>query len=334
MGDVQTTMGLMEYMKGFNEDSTGWTRYNQGSDGDTLNHTATGMNIVTNRADMRLDLMARNLARGFADLFNMMLKLVCQYQDKEAVVRLRGKWVSVDPRTWKNGFAVTINVGLGTGNRDQQVKQLMALLMEQKQGMQIGIATPENIYNSEIELVKALGFKSADKFWSDPQKNPPPQQPNPEMLKIQAQSQADQQKLQAQDQQHQREMHQKMQLAQFTQQAQDAQTQHQNELQAERERMKMQMDAELAMQKAQIEDAARARELEFERFKAQLQAETQIYIAQLGAGSAQPVETNGNPDNVTNALATSIDGFRAAIEKMGQPKTIIRGPDGRAQGIA
>jgi hypothetical protein len=125
-----------------------------------------------------------------------------------------------------------------------------------------------------------------------------------------------------------------MQLAQFTQQAQDAQVQHQNQLQAAREQQKMQMDAELAMQKAQLEDAARARELDFERYKADLTAQTQIYIAQLTAGSTAPVETDGDPNNVSNALAASIDGFRAAIEKMGQPKTIIRGPDGRAQGIA
>ena len=308
MGDLQTTMGLMEYMKGFNEDSTGWTRYNQGSDGDSLNQTATGMNIVTNRADMRLDLMARNLARGFSDLFNMMLKLVCQYQQKEDVIRLRGKWVAIDPREWTNGFSVTINVGLGTGNRDQQVKQLMALLMEQKQGLQIGIATPENIYQSEIELVKALGFKSADKFWTDPQKNPMPQHPNPEMMKIQAQTQADQQKLQAQDQQHQRELQMKMQLAQFTQQAQDAQTAHQNELQAAREQQKMQMEAQLSHQKALLEDAARQRELEFERWKAELEASVRIQVAQITAQQAMNIAGMNAEVAAANTLNQDLSG--------------------------
>ena len=37
---------------------------------------------------------------------------------------------------------------------------------------------------------------------------------------------------------------------------------------------------------------------------------------------------------MNNALAASIDGFRAALEQMSKPKTIVRGPDGRAQGIA
>jgi hypothetical protein len=247
MGDLQTTMGLIEYMKGYNEDSTGWTRYNQGTDGDSLNQTATGMNIVTNRADMRLDLMARNLARGFADLFKMMLKLVCQYQDKEAVIRLRGKWVSVDPREWTNGFSVTINVGLGTGNRDQQVRQLMALLMEQKQGVQIGIATPENIYNSEVELVKALGFKSADKFWTDPQKNPAPPHQDPNMIKVQAESQARQAELQQELTLEREKMQLKVQSDHAEQTFQAQQVMQQQQLEAQRMDREMQVKAQLEM---------------------------------------------------------------------------------------
>jgi hypothetical protein len=203
----------------------------------------------------------------------------------------------------------------------------------QKEGMAIGVATPENIYQAGKELAKAMGFKSPDKFLTDPAKNPQPQQPNPDMMKIQAQSQSDQQKMQMLDQQHQRELQQKMQLAQFTQQAQDAQVSHQNQLQAEREQQKMQMDAQLSHQKALLEDAARQRELDFEKWKAELQAQTQIYLAQLTAGSTAPVDTGGNADNVSSALAVAIDGFRASIDKMNAPKTIIRGPDGRAQGI-
>jgi hypothetical protein len=34
-----------------------------------------------------------------------------------------------------------------------------------------------------------------------------------------------------------------------------------------------------------------------------------------------------------DALAVAIQGFTAALEQMRQPKTIVRGPDGRATGI-
>lgn len=334
MGDMQTAMGLMEYMKGYTEDSTGWTRYNSGTDGDSLNHTATGVNIVTNRADMRLDLMARNLSKGFSDLFNMMLKLVCQYQQKEDVIKLRGKWVPIDPREWRNGFTVTINVGLGTGNRDQQIQQLMMLLQMQEKGLAIGVSSPETIYQTSKELIKALGYKTPDKFLVDPAKNPPQQQPNPEMVKAQSQMQVEQMKAQLQDQQHQREMQLQVEVERMKQEFQDQQAAHQKQLEAERDARKAELDAQVEMHKQALEAQKREQEIAFEKWKAELQAQTQIYIAQLGAGSQEPVETNGDPNNVSNALAASIDGFRAAIEQMNRPKTIVRGPDGRAAGIA
>ena len=85
--------------------------------------------------------------------------------------------------------------------------------------------------------------------------------------------------------------------------------------------------------KAELDAQLEAQRIEFEKWKAELQAQTQIYIEQMKLGSQQPVETNGDPENLSNALAASIDGFRVALEQMNRPKQIVRGPDGRAQGI-
>ena len=161
VGDSQLAMAMMEQMTGFLEDSTGWTRYNSGNDGDSLNQTATGVTQITSRADMRLDLIARNFAEGFRDLFRLMLKLVSQYSNKEEVIRLRGEWVNIDPREWRNAFDCTINVGLGTGNKDQLVGHLSMLAQHQQAGMQIGIATPENLYQTAAELTKAKAASAA-----------------------------------------------------------------------------------------------------------------------------------------------------------------------------
>jgi hypothetical protein len=330
-GDLQNAMNMLEYAKGFNEDSTGWTRYNQGTDGDSLNQTATGYTGVTNRADMRLDLIARCFATGFKDLFNMMLKLTSQYQQKEDVIKLRGDWVSIDPREWKNGFTTTVNVGLGTGDRDQQIKRLMAMLQEQKQGgLQMGIATPENVYNSEVELVKALGFKSADKFWTDPAKNPPPKTPSPEEIKVQGQMQIEQMKGQLADQQHQREVQADMQLEQHKQQMQAQENALQNQLEAQREQQRQQLEAQVNAHKAMLDAAAREQEIVFEKWKAELDAQTQIYVEQLKLGSKETPDDTGD---MNNALAVAIDGFKQSLENMNRPRQIVRGPDGKAQGI-
>jgi hypothetical protein len=118
-GNVGETMSMMEYMKGYNEDATGWSRQSQGNDPSSLNkpETATKANIVTNKADMRVDLIARNFAEGFVDLFKKMLKLVLPVPEQESSGPLSGQWVDMDPREWRNQFDVSINVGLGLGTR-------------------------------------------------------------------------------------------------------------------------------------------------------------------------------------------------------------------------
>ena len=299
-GDSQLGMSMLEYMKGYQEDSTGWTRYNQGADGDSLNSTATGVTIVTNRADMRLDLIARNFAQGFRDLFRLMLKLVSQYDQRESVIRLRGQWVSVDPREWRNGFDCDIHVGLGTGDRNQQIQHLMALLQQQQMGLQFGTATPENVYQAQQELVKALGYKSADKFFTDPAKAPPkPPPPNPEEIKAQAAMQLEQVRqqgvmqvkqaeLQADIQRFQAQAQTEMQRIQMEAQAQQVSAQSALQVQAAnderdsaREQARVQLDAELKRMEAEHKAVMDRERLEFERWKAELESQTQIYIAQL-----------------------------------------------------
>jgi len=330
-GDTQLGMSLLEYMNQFNEESSGWTRYNQGSDADSLNHTLGGVNIITNRADMRLDLIARNFAEGFRELFRMMLKLCSQYTQKEQIVNLRGEWFPCNPREWRNGFEVSINVGLGTGNKDQQVAHLMALRQQQDMGLQIQTATPENVYQAQAELVKALGFKSADKFFTDPAKGAPrPPQPGPmeiEQMKAQMKAQTDTQAKQAEIQVERERMQMQAQV-----------DTHRQQVEAQQKTAEVAAEMQLEQYKAAQADAQHQRDIEFERWKAELQAQTAIYLEQLkmqaaGAGQAAPVVAQ-TPDGTNDALAVAIEGFRAALEQMGRPKTIIRDAAGRAQGIA
>lgn len=283
-GDSQLGMGMLEYMKGFQEDSTGWTRYNQGTDGDSLNQTATGVNLVTNRADMRLDLIARNFAQGFRDLFRMMLKLVCQYEQREQIIKLRGEWFPVNPREWINGFDCEVNVGLGTGNKDQTIAHMMALLQQQTFGLQVGTATPENVYQAQQELTKAMGFKSADKFFSDPAKMPPkPPPPHPDMIKAQSAMQLKQMELQADAQKFQAQMQIQMQAEERQHAAKMAEMQASLDVQRsndERDAMREQARIQLEAQAAEADRAHKER-------MAEMQAAVDKYRADLDAQIAQ-----------------------------------------------
>lgn len=277
-GDSQLGMGMLEFMKGFQEDATGWTRYNSGSDGDSLNQTATGVTQIVNRADMRLDLIARNFAEGFRDLFRLMLKLVSQYQQKEDVVKLCGQWVPINPREWRNGFNAVINVGLGTGSKDQLVGHLTMIGQQQAQGLQIGIATPENILETARELTKAVGFKNVDKFWTDPKKSPQPQKPDPEQIKAQAQMQVEQMKAQVKAQADEAARAHELALERERMQLQAQVDTHRQEVEAQQKALELQNTRELEQFKAQLT-------MQVDQYKAQLQQETAVMLAKINAES-------------------------------------------------
>ncbi|WP_343577949.1 hypothetical protein [Pseudomonas sp.] len=292
--DIATSMQLMEYMQEDLENKTGWTRYSQGNDNKNLNETATGVNIITNRADMRLDLIARNFAEGYVELFKQILKLTCQYQDKKQVVKLTGGWVEIDPREWRNQFDVTINVGIGMGNKDQKVQHLMMLGQAQAQGMAIGIANPENIFNAATEMAKQLGFKNPEKFFTDPSKQPPQNKPDPEQIKAQGQMQIEQAKIQAQAQLKQMELQHQAQLEQLKREYELKTEQARMQLQAEvdvnrqqaeaqQQALKAQQQAELDALKEQQETERTRMQLEFDQWKTLQDNQTKVLVAEIQA---------------------------------------------------
>jgi len=310
--DIGNSMQMMEYMQQDLENKTGWTRYSQGNDSGSLNDTATGVNVITNRADMRLDLIARNFSEGYVDLFKLILKLVCQYQQKEQIVKLTGGWVPIDPREWSNQFDVCINVGIGMGNKDQKIQHLTMLGQVQAQGLAIGIATPDNIYHAATELSKQLGFKNADKFFTDPSKTPPQQKPDPEQMKAQAQMQVEQMKLQSSTQLKQMEL-------QHNAQLDDAKRNHELQLETAKMQMQAQVDANRqqveadqktleSQQKAQL-DALQEQQkteqlrmqLEFNQWKTVADNETKVLVAQIQAHTSMSnaqtsADNKGAPD--------------------------------------
>lgn len=199
---------LMEYLDTIKENRTGVTRYNQGIDANSLNKTATGINIIQNASMQRIELIARVFAEtGVKDLFYAIFELVLKHENKKQVVRLRNEWVPIDPREWKNKYDMTVAVGIGNGNKDQDAAHLMSLMQIQQQMFMAGLPTVtlQNLYNSAAEYAKAIGRKNAQAFFTDPQGQAMPQKPDPkieeakikqdtELRKAQIKAQADLQK--------------------------------------------------------------------------------------------------------------------------------------------
>jgi hypothetical protein len=255
-----SSFGMVEYMDSMKEKRTGVTAYNQGLDANSLNKTATGVAQIMNASQQRIELVARTFAEtGVKELFKLVHRLVRTTLTKPDIVRMRNKWVEVDPREWEDRNDLSISVGLGAGNKDQQLAHLMSILGMQKEAIQIGLTSPDKIYNSLAKLTQNAGFKNPEEFWTNPSDNPQGQQPpqqDPSDKLIQGQLAIEQQKAQSD-----------MQLSQQKAQAQLAQEQERskNDIIIERERIVAQA--------------------ELERFKAQLKAETDLAIAQLKAQS-------------------------------------------------
>jgi len=246
-----SSFGMVEYMDSMKEKRTGITAYNQGLDSNSLNKTATGVAQIMNASQQRIELVARTFAEtGVKELFKLVHYLVRTTLTKPDIIRLRNKWVEVDPREWKARKDLSISVGLGAGNKDQQLVHLTSILNMQKEAIAVGLTNPEKIYNALAKLTQNAGFKNPEEFWVNPANTPEQEgqkedKPSEAEIMIQGQLQIEQQKAEAQLQQEQ--------------------VRSQNDVIIEREKI--------------------AAQAELERFKAQLRAETDLAIAQIKAQS-------------------------------------------------
>ena len=171
------------------EKRSGVPKQNAGLNPDTINKshtTATSTNQMMAAGTQRIELIARNFAEGVKEIFRNILAVVCEYQDREKIIRLRGKFVPMNPREWTTKYDATVQVGLGTGNQDQRLQVLQQVLAVQEKmigqgGM--GLVTPQNIFNTLEKYLENAGYKDATQFFNNPSTQPPQppkqQQPDP-----------------------------------------------------------------------------------------------------------------------------------------------------------
>jgi hypothetical protein len=175
---VQSTFGqampMLEYMDSVQAKRTGVNDAQQGMDPDVLsNVTAAAVAAMMKSNSGKLELIARIFAEtGVKSLFKGILYLLGKYQDKPKIVRMRGKYVQFDPRTWANEYDVSVNVGLGSGDRDQKLTMLQMVLAKQEQIIQqYGPANPlvsvGQYRNTLARFIEAAGFKDATAFMNE-----------------------------------------------------------------------------------------------------------------------------------------------------------------------
>jgi hypothetical protein len=328
------SMPMLDYVQGMRENRTGVSRTSMGLNPDSLNNTATGRALDQSSAMQRIELIARIIAETLIKpIFQGILKVLTDGEMEKMCFRLRDEFVEYDPNEWRDQYDMTINVGLGTGDTMQKAAQLQSVYQMQMAGMQVGLATPKELYHTASKIIENSGFKDVQNFVVDPSKQPPqpPQSPLPlqiEQMKMQAEAQKFQAQAQTDAQRFQAQAQQSIQLEQMKAQAKLQEIQANLELQAsndqrdgEREMMKAQFDAQLAEVKTQLD-----------RYKIDQDNQTKIMIAQIGAQQqVQVPEANGQTESAITAI---IQGLQAMIQTMNAPKQVIRDNTGRAIGIA
>ena len=300
----QVALPMLEYVDRIGQKRTGVNEQTQGLDPNALNKTATGAQILMSAAQQRIKFIARIFAEtGVKALFQLVHQLTLQHSRQAELVRLRGEWVPVDPRTWVKRNDLQISMNLGLGDRAQQLAFLSSVRQMQMEGLQIGVANPGNVFNTQARMMRAAGYKDVTEFFQDPRQMPP-QQPPPDPVQVQIQleqaraqaqaqaqmaieqmrQQADAQKFQAEQQFKAQAEAAKLQADQMRKQA-ELEVQAANDLRdAERARMQAEMDAQLERMKLDAERANAELSAATERYRAELQSQTQILIEQMKLG--------------------------------------------------
>jgi hypothetical protein len=175
---VQSSAGqsfpMLEYLDTVQAKRSGVSEASQGLDPNILqNVTATAVAAMSSSAGGKIELIARIFAdTGVSSLMKGILHLLCKYQDKERIIKVNNKYVPMNPREWNTQYNVTVNVGLGTGSKQEQLGVMQMVLEKQEQMLtQYGLGNPlvsiKQYRDTLAKFVNMAGFKDESGFIKD-----------------------------------------------------------------------------------------------------------------------------------------------------------------------
>ena len=282
IGDI---LPVIDHFEASKETRSGISRASTGLDPDILQNTTKGAFMENlNRASQKMEMITRLLAEtGVKESVLQVHALLNRHQDQARTVQLRGKWVPVNPSEWRERTDLTVRVGLGTGSEEEQRNKLQLLSGLQQQLLQALVGAHPAVYARMYamfeDIAQTMGFDSPDKYAVAPN--------SPEHQKMQQEMQ---QAKQGGDPRAAAEM------AKITQQGVLERERMQNQMQVDQNRQEMEaqqhqarlaQEAQLArfeaMLKAHAEQQAAARDIEFQRWKAELDAAVKIQTANISS---------------------------------------------------
>lgn len=163
------TLPVLEYYDQIKADRTGRAGPREGMDPNIMQSTtAEAVSSTLSKSQQRVKMLARVYAEtGFKQMFMGIYRLLIANQRRERMVRLRGKYVPVDPRSWDAGMDVRVNVALGTGTRTEKITALQALAEKQEQHIIQGspLVDFSHLRTTYGKLTDLLGFVDTEMFF-------------------------------------------------------------------------------------------------------------------------------------------------------------------------
>ncbi|OHV77980.1 phage portal protein [Ensifer sp. LCM 4579] len=230
---AKESFAMLSYLDQEATDRTGISDASSGLAPDALtNMTARATALIEQAGIGQTELMVRTFAQGLRRVFKGLLRLTIKHQDRPRAVRLRGKWVTFDPRHWNAEMDATVNTGLGAGTRERDMMMIQLIQeLQEKLLMTLGpdnpYVSPDNLYNGIAKSVEAAGLKSPELYFTKPtpeeierRMRAAAEQPNPEMLKLEmrAQAEAEKARLSAENERRKLEIDRELKLAEIQQQ--------------------------------------------------------------------------------------------------------------------
>ena len=296
----QYSLPVMQYVDAIKDKRTGVTDAANGLDPDALQSTtAVAVNATVTAGQARKEMIARLFAdNGLKRLMKGIYQMVIRHQDKPRIIRLRGKFVEMDPRFWDADLDCVPNVALGRGTDQQSLAFLAQIKTTQEQIIQLlgpsnPLAPVEKYRETLAEMCHLAGFKDETKFFGEvtgqqlqQQAAQQPPKPDPNMML----AQIEQQKVQMQGQKNQVEAQQK---------------QIQMGLDHNQAMMKMRLDAAVKLATAQIAATGSFNETQLE---ALISHDEAISTAQIQA----------QVDHHANLMQTAVDHGGNAMDAASQ----------------
>lgn len=282
-------LSALEYFDQRKQEASGNTKHKQGMDPASLNKTATGIELLQAAARTRIELIATWLGSALEDVFKRVFQQLAAHQDKPRQVKLFGEWCEVDPRTWADEPAVSVNVGEAGVSKHQRLGNLSLIAAKQEQviataGAGNPLVSVQHLRNTYAAMAQCMGFKDPSLFFGEvPEDYKPEPQPDPKVVEAQMKNQLETAKAQndAKNAQQKMAFDQQMQAQKIASERELAAFKAQSEQQIAQ--LRIAMEERIAMIRMEMEMRLEERRLDVESAQAERDSQRQAEVGVIAA---------------------------------------------------